>query len=1072
MNPFERRIATMIGAIYRHWRRRQLQAFAVLAALALTTWLLAMIVLDNTIMLSSGELLLGWGILAGGIIVAIVGLLGRLTVARPSAPKLACLYEARVPGQHNRLINAVQFMTAPALRADPLVQAAIAENATTLELDTAPGAVDRRSVQRLLVGLGIVAGVALAYAIVRPYWVMNGLARVLEPLNPAPHLLATEPNVRPGDAQVNEGDALTIDADVQASLRGGRPGTARLEYRIGSQAWTQVAMARVSDEPGTTGGASFRHTFAAVWQPLDYRVRAGWSVSPTYHVTTRTRPRVSELQVTVTRPAYAGGTRRALAQNTGDVSALIGSTINVLVTASTPLSAAAIELTGGNSIPLEVKTPTGTQGQFILERSGSYAIRLTDQRGLANVNPPRYTLTAEPDQTPVVAVTRPGRDLILPANARLDLRIEAEDDIGLARVALQLRHGTAAWADWQEFEVSAQSPRRQVNETTLDLSALGLQGNEVLLYRAVATDRREPAPNVGVGRAYSITVATADEEAALRAAQTRRLLEALQRILALQRENRTAFDLDRPVEPVRARQQEIRDSTTTTIEQERQAPRPHEAALTELNALVDGPMLDATQLLAGFGGEYKQRFRLKLPILAKFDEIIARLEALVARLNALLAQAEKAERLLGRLPVQEREQALKDIRALLDKLEGFLLEQDRVITGSEELARKGADLTDADRQKIEELKQIEDKWAEVFGGSVKDIEKLTEQGFADRSIANDYKDMVEQIEAASLNLTPQLIQLAVPREQSGREMAEALVEEMEMWLPNSPDHIQWIMEEPLDFPEIPMVDLPDQLWDLIGDLIESQDELNDEAEDWTSAWADSLAEGAGWEVQGGPISNFSAVGKTGNQLPDNNELSGRAGEGRSGRSQGQLVENVVRGLEGRHTPTRITNDAYEQGVVRELRELATGGATGGGKARGSGQEGLQGQSPPPSYENLRYMRDWQQRIRQEAQRVVGQLQMVRVNVPSLEKSIALMRGAEQAAAEGRYADMFKIQQMVLQNLRLTGELGSREMALEVARARQLPANQRRQILDALDEPTPEEYQAAVRRYFQQLSEGK
>ena len=76
------------------------------------------------------------------------------------------------------------------------------------------------------------------------------------------------------------------------------------------------------------------------------------------------------------------------------------------------------------------------------------------------------------------------------------------------------------------------------------------------------------------------------------------------------------------------------------------------------------------------------------------------------------------------------------------------------------------------------------------------------------------------------------------------------------------------------------------------------------------------------EVAGGPISNFSAVGKTGNQLPDNNELSGRSGEGRSGRSQGQLVQDVARGLQGRQTPTRITNDAYEQGVVKELQQMA------------------------------------------------------------------------------------------------------------------------------------------------------
>ena len=97
--------------------------------------------------------------------------------------------------------------------------------------------------------------------------------------------------------------------------------------------------------------------------------------------------------------------------------------------------------------------------------------------------------------------------------------------------------------------------------------------------------------------------------------------------------------------------------------------------------------------------------------------------------------------------------------------------------------------------------------------------------------------------------------------------------------------------------------------------------------------------------------------------------------------------------------------------------MATGGATGGGKARGSGQEGLQGESPPPNYAGLKPMEDWQKRIRQEAQRIAGQLQVVRVQLPSLEEAIRLMQKAEQAAAAGRYRDMFRVQQMVLQTSR-------------------------------------------------------
>ena len=55
---------------------------------------------------------------------------------------------------------------------------------------------------------------------------------------------------------------------------------------------------------------------------------------------------------------------------------------------------------------------------------------------------------------------------------------------------------------------------------------------------------------------------------------------------------------------------------------------------------------------------------------------------------------------------------------------------------------------------------------------------------------------------------------------------------------------------------------------------------------------------------------------------------------------------------------------------------------------------------------------------------------------------------------------------------LCGELAMREMALSIDRAYRLPAEQRRSVLDAMDEPVPQEYQDAVRRYFQQLSEAE
>jgi hypothetical protein len=181
-----------------------------------------------------------------------------------------------------------------------------------------------------------------------------------------------------------------------------------------------------------------------------------------------------------------------------------------------------------------------------------------------------------------------------------------------------------------------------------------------------------------------------------------------------------------------------------------------------------------------------------------------------------------------------------------------------------------------------------------------------------------------------------------------------------------------------------------------------------------------------------------------------------------------MVGNEAKGLDGRKTPARVTNDAYEKGVVKELQQTPTGGATGGGKARGSGQEGLQGSTPPPSFDKMQFMRDWQQRLRQDAQKLAGQLKSVRVRSVPLETAIEWMKKAEQAAADGRYADLIKAQKMILASLQQLREEASRDTALRTDPAAG-PGNRRSGVLDSPEEALPPEYGPMVQKYFEALS---
>ena len=183
-------------------------------------------------------------------------------------------------------------------------------------------------------------------------------------------------------------------------------------------------------------------------------------------------------------------------------------------------------------------------------------------------------------------------------------------------------------------------------------------------------------------------------------------------------------------------------------------------------------------------------------------------------------------------------------------------------------------------------------------------------------------------------------------EDLGAGLATKMKEDLEMWLPDAADSAKWVLEEPLNKKpmKIPEMPLPKALEDLVGDLLQKADEFDEDADDVTSAWGDNLDQ-AGWGVSDGPISTFSAKGKTGNDLPNNMELNGRSGDGRRGKSTGQMVGDTSRALPGRKTPARVGNEKYEPGQLKTGRRRKTPTARPAAARRAARAAGLQGGTP-------------------------------------------------------------------------------------------------------------------------------
>ena len=244
-----------------------------------------------------------------------------------------------------------------------------------------------------------------------------------------------------------------------------------------------------------------------------------------------------------------------------------------------------------------------------------------------------------------------------------------------------------------------------------------------------------------------------------------------------------------------------------------------------------------------------------------------------------------------------------------------------------------------------ELAREEAKEAAYFQEKLTDLSKLPLQDFADGKLVGDMNEVYQEVaRLPRIALYQKRMEIAVPGPSKPRlEKASGdQRQNLERWLPNTPDNTKWSMEEPRNQTDMPLAELPKQLDDLVGDLLNKEQEMDPDKDDVSSSTMDSLDKGAGWGASDGPTSNMSAKGVTGNQLPNNTEMGGRSGEGRNGKSDGQMVGNTAVGKGGNETPTRMTPTPFENGSVNDQSKDTKGGATGGGKLAGFGQDGLRG----------------------------------------------------------------------------------------------------------------------------------
>jgi hypothetical protein len=347
----------------------------------------------------------------GLLIVAVTGSRTLVAAARR--------IEQGFPTLGRRLLPAVQLVERPGAGrlgySRELAAAAIADAWQTLQ----PLPVER--LVRWRRALLAVAGLALVLG----FWAMvqhragdrlgQGWYRSF-----APSALPLELEVEPGHARLAKGETLTIKVSVNSpfDIRG-----VTLERRSSGQSGSRTPV------PLKQGKASLAEE---VTDEFDYRVTCLGRATPFYHVGLKQPLAVTSLSFSYRYPSYA-----RLADNTSqgrEIAALVGTQVEVRGECDHELATGELVFSDSQRTELRVSGRT-FQGRFGVRRAGEFELVLRDVTGAQN-SPERFRVAPIQDEYPLVRLFAPGASMNLPSEMKVMLGVNSVDDYGLTALTL------------------------------------------------------------------------------------------------------------------------------------------------------------------------------------------------------------------------------------------------------------------------------------------------------------------------------------------------------------------------------------------------------------------------------------------------------------------------------------------------------------------------------------------------------------------------------------------------------------------------------------------------------------
>jgi hypothetical protein len=128
---------------------------------------------------------------------------------------------------------------------------------------------------------------------------------------------------------------------------------------------------------------------------------------------------------------------------------------------------------------------------------------------------------------------------------------------------------------------------------------------------------------------------------------------------------------------------------------------------------------------------------------------------------------------------------------------------DRLLTDQAELAAKTEkmpkrpveEFQEENAQASKELEEVKRAWEQWAKGTIAELAKLPAGFIDDFQLRPDVNRIYEEIEKAAARPKAEKVEVAL--EDLGAALGTKMKEDLEMWMPDTPDAAKWVLEEPL-----------------------------------------------------------------------------------------------------------------------------------------------------------------------------------------------------------------------------------------------------------------------------------